>query len=358
VNRTKTISGVRIKDAELGTVTAVFATFDVVDKDGDLTKADAIADGQRVIISAWQHASWQKGGAASLPVGYGTIVNNGKEAILEGQFLMETTHGRDAFLTVKALSDHEVQEWSYSLHNVKQHAEKIDGRSVNVLDSIFVKEVSPVMIGSGNETRTLATKDAGGSPVVLESIAAYIDRRKAWASEISGALRAAANERWGGEDVWVWVRDYDVDSEVLVAEVEDYGDDPSYRLVQVDFTRAEDGTITLGGEETDVRSVTTYAPKAGATFAEHCSAVVTSVQALSNRAAAVITQRTDAGKSKALSADRRADLEQAVAGLQAVLTVTPSPTDRPAKAAIDPGVEEDFLNAAVAYQALKNGALT
>lgn len=150
----KTLSNVTVKDADQGLVEAVFSTFNVIDKDGDVTVPGAIKDGTKVVISAYGHASW--GGA--LPVGKGVIKTTDTEAILEGQFFMDTTHGRDTFKTVKALAETEQGEWSYSLRNVTQKRGDFGGQPANFLESIDVNEVSPVLIGAGVDTRTLGTK--------------------------------------------------------------------------------------------------------------------------------------------------------------------------------------------------------
>src|SRR3546814_5899956 len=47
----------------------------------------------------------------------------------------------ETFEVVKQLG--ELQEWSYSLHNVKATFGEFDGKQVQFLESIFVKEVSP-----------------------------------------------------------------------------------------------------------------------------------------------------------------------------------------------------------------------
>lgn len=148
----KTITGVTVKDAEKGTVSAVFSTFDVIDKDGDVTSKDAITDGAEVVISAYGHQSHY----GALPVGKGIIRTTDTEAILEGQFFLDTAVGKDTFTTVKNLGP--LGEWSYSLHDVKAHPGEFDGQQVNFLDSIFVKEVSPVLRGAGVNTRTLGVK--------------------------------------------------------------------------------------------------------------------------------------------------------------------------------------------------------
>jgi len=150
----KAFARVEVKDAEAGTVSAVFATLGVVDKDGDVTVAGAFTDGAAVLISTYGHASWD----GALPVGKGTIRVDGNDAILDGQFFMNTSHGRDTFETVKAVSEHGLQEWSYSLHNVVSDFGTFEGQEVRFLRSIDVREVSPVLVGAGVNTRTLAVK--------------------------------------------------------------------------------------------------------------------------------------------------------------------------------------------------------
>ena len=152
----KSFSGVTVKDAEKGLVSAVFSTFDVVDKDGDVTVPGAIADGMDVVISAYAHKSHGHMGGA-LPVGRGKIRTTSKEAILEGQFFMDTQGGRETFAVVKGLEG--LQEWSYSLHDVTAKDGELNGQPVRYLEQIgLIKEVSPVLIGAGVGTRTLATK--------------------------------------------------------------------------------------------------------------------------------------------------------------------------------------------------------
>lgn len=150
----KTFTDVRVKDADKGLVEAVFSTFGVLDSDGDITLPGAIEDGAEVVISAYGHRShW-----GSLPVGKGRIRTTDTEAILEGQFFLDTTAGRETFEVVKELVDDRLGEWSWSLHDVKSHRGDLNGRSVNFIDSVRIKEVSPVLIGASIGTRTLSAK--------------------------------------------------------------------------------------------------------------------------------------------------------------------------------------------------------
>lgn len=152
----KTISGVTVKDAAKGQVSAVFSTFNVVDKDGDLTLPGAIKDGTEVVISSYGHGSHAYMGGL-LPVGKGVIRTTDEEAILDGQFFLNTAAGRDTFEVVKELGP--LQEWSYSLQNVTRKTEERDGQVVNILEQIgLIKEVSPVLMGAGVNTRTLVAK--------------------------------------------------------------------------------------------------------------------------------------------------------------------------------------------------------
>jgi len=146
---------VEIKDADKGEVTAIFSTFDVVDSDGDVTRAGAFTDGAEVPISAYGHMSWQ----GMLPVGKATIRQTATQAILEGQFFMDTQAGRDTFTVVKELGS--LGQWSYGFDIVKQSFGEFEGRQVRFLEEVRVHEVSPVLVGAGVGVRTLAAKSAG-----------------------------------------------------------------------------------------------------------------------------------------------------------------------------------------------------
>jgi HK97 family phage prohead protease len=148
----KSLSHVEIKSADRGEVSAVFSTFNVVDSDGDVTVPGAFTDGEEALISAYGHQSW----SGSLPVGKGRIRMTKSEAIFDGQFFMDTTQGRDTFAVVKALAA--AQQWSYGFDVLDAEPGKFDGRDVRMLKRLKVHEVSPVLIGAGVNTRTLAVK--------------------------------------------------------------------------------------------------------------------------------------------------------------------------------------------------------
>ena len=102
---TKQLRGLKVSDK--GEVEAVFATLGVIDLDGDVTKPGAFEEGAAVKISAWNHGSW----GSQMPVGRGTIREQGDQAILTGKFFLDTQRGRDTFTTVKESGD--LMEWRY-----------------------------------------------------------------------------------------------------------------------------------------------------------------------------------------------------------------------------------------------------
>lgn len=166
---TKSLGHVEIKDASRGEVTAVFATLNAIDHDGDVTLPGAFAPGEQVRISAYGHQSW--GGA--LPVGKGVIREDGDAAILEGQFFMDTVAGADTFTVVKELAG--LQEWSYGYDVIDAEPGYRDERPVRMLKRLKVHEVSPVMLGAGIGTRTLAVKSAKNMTFVEEATSVLAD---------------------------------------------------------------------------------------------------------------------------------------------------------------------------------------
>ena len=299
----KQFSRVRIKNAELGQAEAVFSTFGVIDKDGDVTLKGAFTDGQAVVISAYGHGSWE----GRLPVGKGVIRQTDTEAICDMEFFLNTTDGADTWEVVKSLSDDDLQEWSYSLHDVQAKRGTHDGKAVRFLERVnLVKEVSPVLMGAGTNTRTLSTK---GTKQLDESIRSL--------------LRSAGRARWS-DAYWVYVEAYDVDEEFAVFCVADSYE--SERLVRVDFTRT-DTSVTLGESEVEVIETEVYLPKSAGRlpFSEHAASVVAAVDALNARASEVMALRAEKGKQiSAVSAGLLGHLAERLANTKA-LTEQPTP---------------------------------
>lgn len=186
MNVTKSLTRVEVKDADKGEIVAVFATLGVIDSDGDVTVKGAFENEAPVVISAYGHTSWQ----GVKPVGKGVIREVGTEAVLEGQFFLDTVEGRDTFTVVKELGALGLQEWSYGYDPVKFSFGEHEGQRVRFLEELKVHEVSPVLKGAGLGTRVLAAKSAGlkfGEHV--EAVVADVDALIARATDVV-ALRA------------------------------------------------------------------------------------------------------------------------------------------------------------------------
>lgn len=182
---TKTFTRVEIKDADKGEVSAVFATLNVIDADGDVTLPGAFETGAKARISAYGHSSW--GGA--LPVGKGSIREEGDEAILDGQFFLDTPAGADTFKVVKALGEDDLQEWSYGYDAIEYSFGEFEGRPVRFLIKLKVHEVSPVLLGAGIGTRVLTAKSGMKFGEHVEAVMADVDALTARAAEVM-ALRS------------------------------------------------------------------------------------------------------------------------------------------------------------------------
>ncbi len=172
---TKALGRVEIKDADKGTVEAVFSTFNAIDADGDVTLPGAFDDGAEWMISAYGHKSWD----GALPVGKGVVRATDTEAVLEGQFFLDTLAGLDTFRVVKNMGP--LQEWSYSCSPDKFSYGEFEGKRVRFLEHIKSGgEVSPVMKGAGINTRTTAVKSGltfvGEAEAVLADLDALTER--------------------------------------------------------------------------------------------------------------------------------------------------------------------------------------
>lgn len=161
---TKSFGVLQFKDADKGEVEAIFATLGVVDKDGDIIRAGAIQDGQRVKVSGYNHDAI----FGAKPVGKGMVAERGDQAIFNGKIFLDTRDGLDTYNLLKGMGPD--QEWSFGFRILDSaapsSAEKADGAR-RVITKLDIFEVSPVFEGAGVNTRTTAVK-AAETPVVVE----------------------------------------------------------------------------------------------------------------------------------------------------------------------------------------------
>lgn len=333
---TKQLSRVEIKDADKGEVEAVFATFDVVDHDGDVTVKGAFEVGAPVIISSYGHSTTTKG---ALPVGMGTIRETSTEAVMDGRFFLDTQPGHDTFTVVKELSapGGPGQEWSYHYEAIKKRNGTFDGKRVRFLEQQKVFHVSPVERGAGIDTRTLSLKGIkelpGGRTV----------------NELRQLLRDALDEAidMPADNAWLYVADFTDEWVVYEQEGSGWAAPGTY---QRDYTVADDGTVTFS-DEVEVEARREYVAKdtgpAGVKFSEQVVAAVAAVSAALTRGEEVITFRTAQGKSRLsdVSVDTLGRLDAELKRLDALLRTSSTPLS-------EDEVEREFVR----FVALTQGA--
>ena len=168
----------QLDEEKEGTFVARIATLNVIDKDGDETKPGAFENGREVLVSSYMHGSWM----GSLPVGKAVINESGKDVLATGEFNLKSEAGREHYESVKFSGG--LQEWSYGFKVDESHEETRDGQKVRVLKKVSVFEISPVLLGAGVDTATLAIKSTytDQGETVLAAVTELVTRTKALAA--------------------------------------------------------------------------------------------------------------------------------------------------------------------------------
>jgi len=215
---------IEIKDEDKGEFVAVFATKNVLDAHGDVTLDGAFPDGKSIVVSAYGHASWGFWAAAELPVGDAVIKETKTEARAEGRMYLDSTGGRDTFITVKGLAEKKLGEWSYGYDPLEYSFGVFgDRKNARFLKKLDVFEACPVLRGAGLRTRTVLAKalhtaglddeqtrivltalseDVGSAAATLaDEIAATVGALAALVDSADrvGALRAQAGKHLSGK---------------------------------------------------------------------------------------------------------------------------------------------------------------
>lgn len=172
-------AGVQLKAMDdAGQGLAVIATLSAIDGDGDTYAPGAfMPDGQPQWAKILPGHSWQ-----SVPLGKARVYEEGNQALAELHLNLETEAGREWHKALKFDLSNEsappLQEWSYGFFIKDSESETREGNRVRVLKRLDVFEVSPVVLGAGVGTRTLAMKgqdaDGGGSAPFHEQLDAVI----------------------------------------------------------------------------------------------------------------------------------------------------------------------------------------
>lgn len=154
----------------------VFATFNVIDKDGDVTLPGAFKVGQPVRLAQWGH-NW-----SGPTIGAGVVGADTVKAWADIEFNLEMAAGKETYQSIKFdAARFKLQEYSYGYDVVDAELGQFEGQSVRFLKAQDVIEVSPVMLGAGIGTHTDFLKSAGlpfadHAGHVLASVQALFER--------------------------------------------------------------------------------------------------------------------------------------------------------------------------------------
>ena len=143
------------EDGDTRYLEAVFSLFDKVDSDNDITVSGALKSGYEgnKVPLVWNH-DWSK------VIGRGVIESDNEKAVFKGYFL-NTESGKEAYETVKQMRD--MQQFSYGFQVLDSETStatdsKGDEIPVRVLKDVKVWEVSPVLVGSQQNSFVQALK--------------------------------------------------------------------------------------------------------------------------------------------------------------------------------------------------------
>lgn len=179
--------------ADAGTFRATISTYNVIDSDLDVTFPGAFPVGKSLVIGGYNHSSMPP--ISALPTGKGVIGADETRAWVDGQFFMDTSHGKAMYETVKALGP--VAEWSYVAKPLKivpiGELRKSYPTALRGFLAIDPFEASAVIKGAGIGTRTDFIKsDASLDEKVL---ALLVDLDEVTIHKVGRKLSAATRAR-------------------------------------------------------------------------------------------------------------------------------------------------------------------
>ena len=315
---------VELKQNQAGAFRAIFATFNQVDHDGDVTLPGAFPVGAKVPIAGVGH-NWD------VPtIGNGTIGADSEKAWLDGRFNLKMDAGRETYESIKFDADEGVnaQQYSYAYDVGKGHSARPDEQkkwpgAKRILEQLVPHEVSPVLLGAGMETGTAFVKGRRGRKAGPLS---YEDRRDLLQEAVNAwdvAEDAAEGEPTEPFDMGPYLEET-YDDHVIVDDDGDY--------FSIPYTIAADGTVTLG-EAVPVER--TWTAK---TLATRASRLLTDTSAFAKHARAAVAMRAKEGRVLSTANHERISkeveaLKAAIAQLQALLAETaaqPKGADAPA----------------------------
>lgn len=154
---------------EDGSGLAILATLDAIDHDGDTYDPGAFGEQTAKVLDG--HI-W--GGP---PLGKARVYEQGNQALAEFQLNLGTQAGADWHKSLRFDLEQgtPLQEWSFGFRVLDAETETRDGDRVRVLKKLQVYEISPVVLGAGIGTRTVAIKGRSGLILGMAQVAGDLD---------------------------------------------------------------------------------------------------------------------------------------------------------------------------------------
>lgn len=275
----------RLKDVGgEGVVSAVIATLNVKDHDGDVTVKGAFGDQTVPVLPTH---NW-----ASVPLGKATIRESGDDVIAEMKFNLESETAREWYSALKF--DYEngdpLQEYSYGFDVVEADRGEFKGERVQFLRKLRALEVSPVLLGAGINTRTLDVKGKKAHAEVPGS----------WEA-IQRAIRKAARMEILGEadtyNGYVYV-EATFEGSVLVEAYKNWEADAwEEKYFEFDWSLQPDGSVTLSGRSEVELDLVIRAKGMGTPFVDYLEVAATDLIRCQNRGKALAALREKEGRT-------------------------------------------------------------
>lgn len=167
----KTLAVGQLKElSKEGEGLAIIATLNVKDKDGDVTVPGAFGEQEAKMVPThdWSH----------VPLGKARVYEEGTNVYASFKMNLEIPSAKEWHSALKFDLDNgaPLQEWSYGFMIGEASYGDFEGEQVRFLKQLVVHEISPVMLGAGNGTRTVAVKSLKDTPMQLaEHIKAAIE---------------------------------------------------------------------------------------------------------------------------------------------------------------------------------------
>ena len=146
------------EDGPEGSITATFATLNVVDHDGDIIRKGA-GDKKQVNLGLYNHVF-----ASPTPAGVGDTYEKGNKLKMDGEYFLDLWAGEQTFRYLKHMKDRKRPvEWSFAYHVTEGGWIKRDGKKIYEIKAMDIISVDPVGRGAGINIQTDSVKDCDGA---------------------------------------------------------------------------------------------------------------------------------------------------------------------------------------------------